>query len=88
MEKMYISNLSKSFLFFYLENMGMNMGWREALEILPLYMYYMCMYISVHTHTNTLHMLIHIYIIDFSSDDSGGNRWFNKDIFFSLLIPS
>lgn len=86
MEKMYISNLTKSFLF-YLENVGINIGWREALETLPtVYVLYVYMYISVHTHTNTLHRPIHIYIIDCSSDDSGGNRWFSKDIFFLSLF--
>lgn len=86
MEKMYISNLTKSFLF-YLENVGINIGWTEALETLPtVYVLYVYMYISVHTHTNTLHMPIYIYIIDCSSDDSGGNRWFNKDIFFLSLF--
>lgn len=45
------------------------------------------MYISMHTHTNTyIHMPIHIYIIDWSSDDSGGNWWFNKDNFFLSLF--
>lgn len=65
----------------------MNMSWREALETLPtVYVLYVYMYISVHTHTNTLHMPIHICIIDCSREDSGGHRWFNKDIFFLSLF--